>query len=77
MGMNLIVITEKGVKAVLFRNPGGVSSSASPFAETAGGVALFFEESGDGDFVGPKRSSSVIGPNRGMTRVLAGHEVTP
>ena len=75
MSVDLVVVTEENVKSVLFRDSGGVSSTTSPLSESSRGITFFLKKGGDGLFFGPERSSSVIGTNRRMSGMLAGHQV--
>ena len=75
VGVYLVVVSEEDVESVLFRHAGGVTSTGTPFPETSGGVAFLLEEGSDGGFVGTQGRAAVVGTDRGMSSVLAGHQV--
>jgi len=73
--VHLVVVAVKHVEAVLLRHAGRVAPTASPLAEAARGVASVLEHRGDRRFAGTQRCSTVVRANRGMPRVLAGHQI--
>ena len=75
VGVDLVVVAEEDVEAMFLGYARGIAPPASPFPESARGIAFFLEQGSDGFLIGPQRSASVVGPDRGMPGVLAGHQV--
>ena len=75
MRVNLVVVPEEGVEAVLLRNAGGVPSAASPLAEAPGRVAAVLQHRRDGRLPFAERGAPVVRAHRGVARVQTGDQV--
>ena len=75
MRVHLVVVAVKHVEAVLLRHTGRVPAAASPLAKAARRVATVLEHRGDRRFAGPQRRPAAVRTNRGVSRVLARHQV--
>jgi len=74
--VDLIVVAEKRVEAVFFRDTCGSSAAGAPLAEAACGVPALLEHRGDGRLFGSQWCASVIDANRRMAHVFSGHKST-
>ena len=75
--VDLIVVAEEHIEAVLFRYAGRVASAAAPLAETAGGVAERLEHRGDGHLLRPQGRAAAVDSHRGMPAVFPREEAAP
>ena len=76
MGVDLVVVAEEFVEAMLLGNPAGAATADAPLAEAAGGVTLWFEHAGERGFIGADRSRATVGSHRGVSRVQTGEQDT-
>ena len=74
MGMNLVVVAEENIEAVLFRDARRPAPATAPFTEAAGRVARLPEHVRHGDILGAKGLLPGISTNGRMTQVLARHQ---
>src|SRR5205807_2554481 len=71
VSMNLVVIAEKQIEAMLFRDAGGAAGTVAPFAEAAGGVAGPLEDRPERLFALAERIEAAVGPDRHVPCVFA------
>ena len=74
--MDLVVVAEEDIEAVLFRNTGGSPAPATPLPESTSGVAERLQDRGHRRFPIPEGRAASVGTDRGMAAVFSGHQAT-
>jgi len=72
VGVDLVVVAQEDVEAVLLGDAGRPPAAAAPLAEAARGVARALQDGGDGLLLGPERRAAVV-----LADVFAGHQAAP
>ena len=74
VGVDLIVVSEEEIESVLFRNSGGIATTAAPLAEAAGGIARPLQHRCDGFLIRPQWRAAAVAANRCVAAVLPRHQ---
>lgn len=74
VGVDLVVVAEEFIEAVLLRDARGVAAADAPFPESSGGVALGLEHAGEGGFVGADGGEAIVAAHGSVAGVESGEE---